>query len=160
MAAPSQNAIGMSQRSKEGSASESLSKQEENPEANPTPVNTSSAPPDGGLRAWSVVFGGFSALVCTFGYLNSFGYVVNIPLHLGPIIRSVRRVSDSGGKASSNLTIRAISSQQGPPVQSPGLVPCKSSFSFWEASSPDHSQTAMASGLFLFHRQLVLFSPL
>ncbi|KAL8827819.1 MAG: hypothetical protein Q9191_002955 [Dirinaria sp. TL-2023a] len=52
----------MSQRSKDGSASESLNKQEQIPEATSTPANTSSAPPDGGLRAWSVVFGGFSAL--------------------------------------------------------------------------------------------------
>ena len=148
----------MSQRSKEGSASESLSKQEERSEAASTPVNPSSTPPDGGLRAWSVVFGGFSALVCTFGYLNSFGYV-NVPFYLGPIIGSVCCVSDSGGKGSSNLTIQAISSQRGLLAQSPGLVRCKSSSSSWEVSFQDHSQTAMASESSLSHHQLVLFFP-
>lgn len=47
--------------------------------SNPTTTNTSTTstgpkPPDGGVRAWLVVSGGFGALVCTFGYLNSFGY--------------------------------------------------------------------------------------
>jgi hypothetical protein len=31
-------------------------------------------PPDGGVRAWLVVFGAFSATLCTFGYINSVGY--------------------------------------------------------------------------------------
>ena len=30
-------------------------------------------PPDGGARAWLVALGAFAALVCTFGYLNTFG---------------------------------------------------------------------------------------
>ncbi|KAL8733574.1 MAG: hypothetical protein Q9166_001982 [cf. Caloplaca sp. 2 TL-2023] len=37
-------------------------------------MDTPPTPPDGGLRAWLVVFGGFSALFCTFGYFNSFGF--------------------------------------------------------------------------------------
>ena len=30
-------------------------------------------PPDGGLHAWLVAFGGFGNMFCTFGFLNSFG---------------------------------------------------------------------------------------
>ena len=35
----------------------------------PTPL----PPPNGGTQAWLVALGAFSALICTFGYLNSFG---------------------------------------------------------------------------------------
>lgn len=31
--------------------------------------------PDGGLRAWSVAAGHAGAMFCTFGYINSFGFV-------------------------------------------------------------------------------------
>lgn len=31
--------------------------------------------PEGGLKAWGVVAGAFCVLFCTFGYLNTFGYV-------------------------------------------------------------------------------------
>lgn len=37
--------------------------------------------PDGGLRAWSVAAGHAGAMFCTFGYINSFGFV-NLPLFL------------------------------------------------------------------------------
>jgi hypothetical protein len=30
-------------------------------------------PPDGGAKAWLVAGGAFASLVCTFGYLNTFG---------------------------------------------------------------------------------------
>ena len=36
-------------------------------------AQTSLPPPNGGIQAWLVVTGAFCALVCTFGYLNSFG---------------------------------------------------------------------------------------
>ena len=39
------------------------------------PRNHTAPPPNGGFRAWSVAVGAFSALICTFGYLNSFGFV-------------------------------------------------------------------------------------
>lgn len=31
--------------------------------------------PDGGFRAWSVAAGHAGAMFCTFGYINSFGFV-------------------------------------------------------------------------------------
>lgn len=31
--------------------------------------------PEGGLRAWSVAAGHAGAMFCTFGYINSFGFV-------------------------------------------------------------------------------------
>ncbi|KAL4895398.1 putative monocarboxylate transporter [Aspergillus ambiguus] len=37
-------------------------------------TSKSTDPPDGGLRAWLVASGGFAAQLCTFGYINSFGY--------------------------------------------------------------------------------------
>ena len=43
------------------------------------------APPDGELHAWLVVAGGFSALVCTFGYLNSSRYE-SFYHHLHPLM--------------------------------------------------------------------------
>jgi hypothetical protein len=30
-------------------------------------------PPDGGAKAWLIACGAFASLVCTFGYLNTFG---------------------------------------------------------------------------------------
>ena len=45
-----------------------------------TPVAPPSVPvppvfPEGGLRAWTAVFGCWCALFFTFGYVNTFGYV-------------------------------------------------------------------------------------
>lgn len=41
-------------------------------------LEKAAAPPDfpeGGLRAWSVAAGNAGAMFCTFGYINSFGFV-------------------------------------------------------------------------------------
>lgn len=43
-------------------------------EANANPAAKPSFP-EGGVRAWSVVFGASIALGCAFGYLSAFGYV-------------------------------------------------------------------------------------
>ncbi|KAF9001669.1 major facilitator superfamily domain-containing protein [Cyathus striatus] len=39
----------------------------------PTPPPPVHVIPDGGLRAWSTVFGAFLVIFCTFGYFNAFG---------------------------------------------------------------------------------------
>lgn len=65
----------------------SLSQHESDLEANDKPRGDSldvDSFPDGGLEAWLVVLGGWCALVCTFGLINSVGvfeqYYVSGPL--------------------------------------------------------------------------------
>lgn len=48
-----------------------FSKEEEAGYQSPAEAPVSSAPPDGGLRAWLVVMGAWCTSFCSFGWINS-----------------------------------------------------------------------------------------
>lgn len=48
--------------------------------------------PDGGLRAWSVAAGHAGAMFCTFGYINSFGFVTLENLLLENLMKTVANI--------------------------------------------------------------------
>ena len=73
--------------SKQYKGSDESDESQEYQERTASPVSSDESPdvfPDGGLQAWLVVFGGWCALFCTFGFVNCIGvflqYYVDGPL--------------------------------------------------------------------------------
>lgn len=96
------------------------------------------SPPNGGIQAWLVVSGAFCALICTFGYLNSFGYACEIRY---PLLKANR----NHGIEYSSLIINLDFSPKSPLATYHGSVHYRFSSFFLEVYCPGHWRIDMAS---------------
>lgn len=101
--------------------------------------------PEGGLQAWTVAISASCILLCTLGYVNSFGLVTSA------IDDQERRFSNRS-KVSSRPTTKRLSSSQRVRRRYPGLDLYNRSACLWVFFLVDHSLTDMEQRCELFPR--------